>query len=181
MTPEEHQAITEAVPPPPETAEGKCKPKAVPLKAREATTPHWKEEAMEPGPFITPCDSYPERAVKKLGRGVANMVTSPLEIINQPVNSINRQQTDGVIANTTAAVTGVAVGVGWTIWRLLAGAFDVVTFFAPPHKPVIDPEFVTNDFQKRSVFQIKSREEMKERLAIDRYDEMKQSLGIETD
>jgi putative exosortase-associated protein (TIGR04073 family) len=127
--------------------------------------PYWNEKTLEPEPFICPQYSYPEKSMRKFGRGVANIVTAPLEIVNQPLNYLYRTESGGVIPGITAVVIGVPAGVGWMVYRLLSGALDVATFPLPFWRPVIKPEFVVNDFQKRQVLQIKSDEEMKQRLA----------------
>jgi putative exosortase-associated protein (TIGR04073 family) len=126
--------------------------------------PYWTEQPLEPGPFICPNYSYPEKVVRKFGRGLANIITAPLELINQPLNSLHRTQTAGVVPGTTSLLVGIPLGVGWTVCRALAGVIDVATFPLPFFKPLIKPEFVMNDFQRRSILQIKSPEQTKRRL-----------------
>ncbi len=126
--------------------------------------PYWTEQPLEPGPFICPNYSYPEKVVRKFGRGLANIITAPLELVNQPLNSLHRTQTAGVVPGTTSLLVGIPLGVGWTVYRALAGVIDVATFPLPFFKPLIKPEFVMNDFQRRSILQIKSPEQTKRRL-----------------
>jgi putative exosortase-associated protein (TIGR04073 family) len=83
-------------------------------------------------------------ALRKLGRGVANLLFGIVEVPNQ-------------ITKTTAehgGAGGVTYGVGKGIvrWaaRELAGAYEVVTFPIPfPHgyKPVMRPEFPNEDYE----------------------------------
>jgi putative exosortase-associated protein (TIGR04073 family) len=133
-------------------------------KAAEDAGPYWTEKTLEPRPFIDPKASYPEKALRKFGRGVANIVTSPVELINQPLNYLYRTGPSGVVSSTTALIVGIPVGVAWVVIRAAVGVFDVISFVAPPFQSIIKPEFVSNDFQRRRVLQIKSREEMERRL-----------------
>ncbi len=143
-------------------AKAPCPP--LPGEHEEFFGPYWTEKRLDDKPFICPQYSYPEKAARKFGRGVANVVTAPIELFNQPLNYLCRTERSGFIPNATALVVGVPAGVGWVIYRALAGAFDIVTFAVPPFRPVIHPEFVSNDFQKRRILQIKSPEELKHRL-----------------
>ena len=82
-------------------------------------------------------------ALKKLGRGLCNMVTFPLELPWQ-VSKVNN--TDG----PTAAVTyGALKGAGMVFVRAVVGVYEVVTFPFPVPKdfrPILtDPEFMFED------------------------------------
>jgi len=82
------------------------------------------------------CDDF----LKKLGRGIANIATFPIEILLQ-TSRVNN--TDGPVA---AATWGVLKGVGMSGVRLLVGVYETVTFPIPlpPHYgPILkDPEFM---------------------------------------
>jgi len=140
---------------------GSCPP--LPGSERDVG-PYWTEKCFEAKPFIPPGASYPEKAFRKLGRGVANVISAPIEIINQPLNFLYRTEQAGVIPNTTAILVGIPVGVGWMVFRALGGTLDLATFLLPTWDPVVKPEFVTNDFQRRRVLQIKNTEELRRRL-----------------
>ena len=75
----------------------------------------------------------------KLGRGICNMVTFPLEIPEQ-ISRMNNS--DGPFA---ASTVGVLKGVGWSIGRACVGVFETVTFMFPVPKhyePILnDPEY----------------------------------------
>lgn len=78
-------------------------------------------------------------AFKKLGRGICNCVTFPLEIINR-ICKANNSEGPG------AALTyGFAHGVVMTGFRAFIGFYEVATFpfpFPERYKPIItDPEF----------------------------------------
>jgi putative exosortase-associated protein (TIGR04073 family) len=78
-------------------------------------------------------------AWRKLGRGLANMVTFPLELLNQ-VSRTNIS--DGPMA---AVTWGLVKGVGMTGFRALVGVYETVTFPFPcpkDYKPILtEPEF----------------------------------------
>ncbi len=82
-------------------------------------------------------------AWKKLGRGVCNLATFPLELFNQ-ISKTNI--TDGPMA---AFTWGLLKGVGMTAFRGLVGAYETITFPMPipeGYKPILtDPEFFFED------------------------------------
>lgn len=82
---------------------------------------------------------YCDDALKKLGRGAANCVTFPLELIEQ-VKRANLS--DGPMA---AYTWGLLKGVGMMGVRAVVGVYEVVTFPLPlpkEYKPILkDPEF----------------------------------------
>ncbi len=71
------------------------------------------EEAFESGPM------------DKLGRGIANVAFSPLELLIRPYDVTKEQ---GEIAGLT---TGVIEGVVFTVCRIGVGVVDIVTFLVP--------------------------------------------------
>ena len=81
------------------------------------------------------CDT----AVKKLGRGISNIITCPLEIIEQ-VKNVNNS--DGPMA---AATYGVLKGLGMTVVRAGVGLYEAATFIFPfpkYYQPILkEPEF----------------------------------------
>jgi putative exosortase-associated protein (TIGR04073 family) len=83
---------------------------------------------------------------RKLGRGAANTVTAPLEILNQTYILAKHQEEEH--ANPAATLAGVAagpfVGVVYGLWRLTAGVYDLVTFPFPSYEfCLVQPEFLT--------------------------------------
>ena len=87
-------------------------------------------------------DTSPSRSdavLRKLGRGIANVVTCPLELIRVP-SIVSRK--DGYFA---AMTVGILQGAWKTLVRAGAGVFEVVTFYAEIPKgyaPLVIPEFV---------------------------------------
>ncbi len=83
--------------------------------------------------------SFADTAVQKLGRGVANILTSPLEI---PKGIEDATKEDGFVAGVT---WGVAEGLLDFVKRLAVGAYEVVSFPIPlpkHYKPILtDPEY----------------------------------------
>lgn len=82
---------------------------------------------------------YLDGAGRKLGRGAANIVTAPLELIRTPY--FVGQQDGGFAAITVGLVQGAVAGAV----RALAGVVEVATFPIPIPKgfrPLVQPEFV---------------------------------------
>ena len=80
-------------------------------------------------------------ALRKMGRGFANLATGWLELPFQVARSTERS---GAWAGSTVGLTrGVAFGIG----RTLMGALELISFPIPNpttgYGPIIKPEFVT--------------------------------------
>jgi putative exosortase-associated protein (TIGR04073 family) len=83
--------------------------------------------------------SYAQDAAKKLGRGLANILTGWIEL---PKNIYDTSVEDNPLSGMTI---GLAKGVGMTIVRTGAGVYETVTFPFPipeGYAPVLEPEFV---------------------------------------
>jgi len=83
--------------------------------------------------------SYAQDPAKKLGRGVANILTGWVEL---PKNIYDTSVEDNPLSGLTI---GLAKGVGMTIVRTGAGVYETVTFPFPipeGYVPVLEPEFV---------------------------------------
>ncbi len=80
-----------------------------------------------------------DNPMTKLGRGLANIVTFPLEVPEQISRTNN---SDGPFA---ASTVGVLKGFGWAVGRACVGVFEAATFLIPYPKdfqPVLkDPEY----------------------------------------
>ena len=63
--------------------------------------------------------------IEKLGRGCANIIFGPCELLIKPVDVAHEQ---GNIAGVTA---GVFYGVFYTVARVVVGVADVATFLVP--------------------------------------------------
>ena len=109
--------------------------------------------------FALPCSAIDNtgvpwiyRSFKKLGRGVTNLVTSPLEIPNQ-MYVVSRKEYDES-AQTWAVVGGYIAGFfsgfGYAGWRMAAGAYDTITFPFPSYEySLIEPEFISTEMATR--------------------------------
>lgn len=83
--------------------------------------------------------SYAQDPAKKLGRGLANVVTGWVEL---PKNIYDTSVEENILSGLTM---GLAKGVGMTIVRTGAGVYETVTFPFPipeDYQPVLEPEFV---------------------------------------
>ena len=90
------------------------------------------------GPDVGP-KNYWHGVTRKLGRGAANVLSAPLEVIRKPFLV---GQADGGVAGATV---GVVQGVGAAIIREGAGLMEVVTFWTPfpnDFRPLVTPEFI---------------------------------------
>jgi len=87
--------------------------------------------------------AYCDDPIKKLGRGIANMLTFPLEI---PLHIRRVNDEEG----TVAAVTyGLVKGLAMSLYRAFIGIYETATFtvpLPPSYKPILtDPEFFFED------------------------------------
>lgn len=87
--------------------------------------------------------AYCDDALKKLGRGLCNLITFPLEV---PAQMTKVNNDEGPMASLT---WGIIKGLAMTVVRLGAGAYETVTFPFPvpkDYKPLLtDPEFFLED------------------------------------
>lgn len=70
----------------------------------------------------------------KGGRGVADIVTSPYEVVRQ--GKIDYDEKGGI-----GIFTGGFRGIGSMVGRLGVGVYELVTFPLPGYDPILDPEF----------------------------------------
>lgn len=83
--------------------------------------------------------SYAQDPAKKIGRGLANILTGWVEL---PKNIYDTSVEDNPLSGLTI---GLAKGVGMTIVRTGAGVYETVTFPFPipeGYTPVLEPEFI---------------------------------------
>lgn len=83
--------------------------------------------------------SFCDTPTTKLGRGLANMLTFPLEVPEQ-ISRVNNS--DGPFA---ASTVGVLQGLGWAVGRVCVGVYEAATFLVPfpkDYKAILrDPEY----------------------------------------
>ncbi|MFA5085851.1 MAG: exosortase system-associated protein, TIGR04073 family [Candidatus Omnitrophota bacterium] len=88
---------------------------------------------------ISATPAFCDGPITKLGRGICNMVTFPLEVPEQ-ISRVNNS--DGPFA---ASTVGVLKGFGSAVSRACVGIFEAVTFLFPVPKnyePILkDPEY----------------------------------------
>lgn len=87
--------------------------------------------------------AYCQDPMKKLGRGLCNVVTFPFEVPEQISKTNN---SDGPMAGCTY---GLLKGIGMMGVRAIVGVYEVATFPIPlpeAYKPILtDPEFFFED------------------------------------
>lgn len=86
--------------------------------------------------------AYDQNAATKFGRGVGNIVSGWIEVPKQIyLTSIHHDPFTGI-------VFGTVKGVFYGVLRTLGGGYDTATFLIPPYdKPVMEPEFVFEDWE----------------------------------
>ena len=80
--------------------------------------------------------------LRKLGRGIANVATCPVEVL-RTAESVGLRE--GYLSGLTV---GVLQGAWRTVLRGVIGVFEVATFYEeipPGYKPLIQPEFAFGD------------------------------------
>ena len=83
--------------------------------------------------------SYADGAAHKLGRGAANVLSGPLEMIRIP--RLTSQQEGGFSGLTV----GMAQGARAMVLREVVGAYEILTFLIPApdsFRPIVLPEFI---------------------------------------
>lgn len=96
--------------------------------------------------LMTPQDSYGRKMCKKLGRGIVNGVSAPLEPLNQALNYAAKA--DHAMEGAAAFTGGLFAGALW--WmpaRFVTGALDIATFPLPPFFPLLKPEFIQSEVE----------------------------------
>ena len=82
------------------------------------------------------------RLPRKIARGTVNVVSAPLEILNQPVRLAEKEKS--FMRQVSGVVAGVPVGVGYGVGRVFAGTFDIATAPATiPARALIEAEFTS--------------------------------------
>ncbi len=90
------------------------------------------------------------RPFERFGRGLANIITSPLELPAQIYNRAAYQQEhcNNPFAIIGGFLEGIPMGLIYFGWRLGAGAYDFATFpFERFDECIIDPEYVTFSYK----------------------------------
>ena len=84
----------------------------------------------------------PATPMTKLGRGLTNIITAPVEIPKQII--LTGKKYNLVIG----LLAGTAKGVGFGALRAGMGVLDTVTFFMPKYdRVIVKPEYVFQDWQ----------------------------------
>ena len=87
-------------------------------------------------------DIFAQNAVRKLGRGFANILTGFLEL---PQSIVDVSEEEGPLA---AVTYGIVKGLALSVLRTGVGAYEIATFLIPlpsGYQPVLEPEFMMDD------------------------------------
>jgi putative exosortase-associated protein (TIGR04073 family) len=85
-----------------------------------------------------------QNALRKFGRGIANVLFGIVEVPNQ-ITKVTSDQGGGA-----GATYGVGKGIYRWFGRELTGVYDIVTFpvpFPKGYKPIMHPEFPVEDYE----------------------------------
>jgi len=80
-------------------------------------------------------DAFADDMWDKGGRGIADIVTSPCEIVRQGNIDFDKKGGIGIF-------TGGFRGIGYMVGRLGVGAYELVTFPIPSYEAILEPEFI---------------------------------------
>ena len=89
--------------------------------------------------------SYGSKIGKKALDGVINLPTAPLELPKAIINDVNANGSNIVFG----VIGGVLEGTLQTAYRATAGLVDLTTFLIPT-KPIVQPQYVWDDFYEES-------------------------------
>ena len=83
---------------------------------------------------------YVEATISKLGRGIENIVSSPVEIpVNMYKQARKAELSDGNDSSISVGYfTGLIVGIGFTVARIGVGVAEIVSFVVPTG-PFMEP------------------------------------------
>jgi putative exosortase-associated protein (TIGR04073 family) len=90
------------------------------------------------------------RPFERFGRGLTNIITSPLELPAQMYNRATYQQefNNNPFAIIGGFLEGIPMGIIYFGWRLGAGFYDFATFpFERCDQSIIEPEYVTFSYK----------------------------------
>lgn len=86
----------------------------------------------------------------KMGRGIVNTITSPLELPNHMyiLSDHARENSTYRIETAAAAIEGFFMGTVYAFWRLGAGTYEILTFPLPYYESrIITPPYLTISYE----------------------------------
>jgi putative exosortase-associated protein (TIGR04073 family) len=98
----------------------------------------------------------------KVGRGMINIVSSPLELPNQMylLSSHAHDNSKYGIETASAAIEGFLIGVVYSFWRLGAGTYDLFTFPLSKYETtIITPAYFTVSYEEYYEDKTKEKQE----------------------
>ena len=79
---------------------------------------------------------------RKMARGLSNVTLCWVEIPRQAIKASKKEK------DTRGLFWGSIKGLTYTATRFCVGVYEIVTFLAPPYKPIVDPEFIFSEDEK---------------------------------
>jgi len=101
-------------------------------------------EEISDKPFIS-------KPFRKFGRGMVNVISSPLELPNQMylLSDHAHENSKYGVETASAAIEGVFMGAVYTFWRLGSGIYDLITFPLPKYEfCLITPTYLTVSYER---------------------------------
>jgi putative exosortase-associated protein (TIGR04073 family) len=96
-------------------------------------------------PYLAMANGYPTKIGEKLGIGIANVVTGPMEIPK------TMMITTGKRGPGYGMTVGFMTGMVQMLGRTLSGALDLATFMIPT-RPIVRPELIWNNFNTETSY-----------------------------
>lgn len=101
--------------------------------------------SMSSNNYVGKEDNYGDRVPRKLGRGMTNIFSAPLEIPNQAVDLA--AGTNEPAEQAAGYLGGIFVGLFYGTGRIASGMYDIVTCpFGGPATPTMEPEMISSEF-----------------------------------
>lgn len=96
-------------------------------------------------PYLAMAHGYPGKIGEKLGVGIANVVTGPMEIPK------TMMITTGTRGPGYGMTVGFMTGIVQMLGRTLSGALDLATFMIPT-RSIVKPELIWNNFNTETSY-----------------------------
>ena len=87
----------------------------------------------------------------KIGRGIVNTISSPLELPNQMyiLSDHANENSTYRIETAAAAIEGIFMGTVYAFWRLGAGIYEIITSPVPNYEScIITPPYITISYEE---------------------------------
>jgi len=107
-------------------------------------------------PFYCHAEDNPDKPTiskhfLKIGRGIVNIISAPLELPNQMyiLSDHAKENSRYRIETASAAIEGIFMGAVYALWRLGAGTYELLTSPIPNYKScIINPPYLTISYEE---------------------------------